>query len=146
MGRASMSVELPSANVIARFPEKRSARQFVWVELSVEQAATLMEAGWDVKCLTPGEIIFWGQTGTAVDDYTLYIEVAISPFWDRYADVTRWIIPEMIMHKIPAKMVIDLTIVADQPQGEGRMPYLMDIQETDVESELRRRSQERRER
>lgn len=146
MSRASMTVELPSANIIVRLPEKRSARQMVWVTLTVEQAANLMEAGWDVRCLTPGTVVNWAHIRRVTDEYVLYIEVAISPFWDRYADVTRWIIPEMIKADIPAKMTIELAIVSDQPMGEARHPYLRDIQETDVEAELRRRSQDRRDR
>ena len=134
MARASLSMDLPEARVLRIAPEKKSALKLIWVELTVEQAASMMENGWDVQCLTPGSRIDWTDHHRFTDDYVLYIVVAVSPFWDRFINVSRWIIPEMIKHHIPAKMTIDLAVV----DGESHKPYLMDLAETDVEAEMRR--------
>lgn len=134
MARASLSMDLPEARVLRIAPEKKSARRLIWVELTVEQAASMIELGWDVQCLTPGSRIDWSDHHRYTDDYVLYVQVAVSPFWDRFINVSRWIIPEMIKHHIPAKMTIDLALV----DGESHQPYLRDLAETDVEAEMRR--------
>lgn len=133
MAVASIEFVLDKADILARMPWKYSTRQCIDVALTNSEAIAMMEAGWDVRCLTPGDIVgnavsYNPHRARVADDYILYIRVVVTPFWGLSKDTTIWIIPTLIERQIPTRLRIARLIMPSIPD-EYYFPTLMYIEE-----------------